>query len=132
MFSRIIGSRWAAILWTVVIFVLLSLPGSSFPEHGILGKWQLDKIVHAGIFGIFVVLWHAWYAMRSSSDRQGLLKGAFLFFLAGAAYGAGMEFYQKYFTSREFETADIVADSVGAALGAIWCIRGQKNKPLWK
>lgn len=126
MFSRIIGTRWAAILWTVVIFVLLSLPGSSLPEQGIMGKWQLDKFVHAGIFGVFVVLWHAWYAREHSPDRTGLLKAAFLFFLAGAAYGAGMEFYQKYFTSREFETADIVADSIGAALGAIWCSRGKK------
>jgi VanZ family protein len=37
-----------------------------------------------------------------------------------------MEFYQKYFTSREFETADILADSIGAALGAAWSMRGKK------
>lgn len=126
MHARIIGERWAAILWTAIIFVLLTLPGSSFPEQGILGKWQLDKLVHAGIFGAFVVLWHAWYVRRYAPDRQRLLKAALLFFLAGAAYGAGMEFYQKYFTSREFESADIVADSLGAALGALWCSRGKK------
>jgi len=126
LFSRIIGERWAAIAWTVVIFILLVLPGRSFPEQGILGQWHLDKVVHAGIFGTFVWLWHAWYARYHSVDGRKLLRAACWLFLIGSLYGAGMEFYQKYFTSREFETADILADSIGAALGAAWSMRGKK------
>jgi hypothetical protein len=121
-FQRIIGQRWAAIAWTVIIFILLALPGSSFPEQGILGKFQLDKIVHAGIFGTFVFLWYSWWSGRQNRGSVSLRQMAWLLFLIGSLYGAGMEFYQKYFTSREFEIADIVADSVGAWIGAVWCI----------
>jgi hypothetical protein len=131
MLYRIFGNRWTAIIWTVIIFILLVIPGSSLPENGLLGKWHLDKLVHAGLFGGFVFLWFETYRQSAPHMGRQLLRAAILLFILGALYGAGMEFYQKYFTSREFETGDIIADSTGAAIAAAWCLRG-KNKPLWK
>jgi hypothetical protein len=126
MLSRIIGKPWSAIAWTILIFILLVLPGRTLPETGFLGHWQLDKVVHAGLFGGFVFLWQEWYRASSERSRRQLVRSAILLFALGSAYGAGMEFYQKYFTSREFETGDIIADSAGAAIAALWCIRGKK------
>jgi VanZ family protein len=126
MTSRIFGNRWTAILWTAMIFVLLVIPGRSLPEEGMLGQWHLDKLVHAALFGGFTFLWFEVYRQAKPRSSSQLFKAAILLFLAGAFYGTGMEFYQKYFTSREFETGDIIADSTGAAIAAIWCMKAKK------
>jgi len=126
MFTRIFGNRWTAIAWTVVIFILLVIPGRNLPESGVLGEWHLDKIVHAALFGGFTFLWFEVYRQATPRSRAQLVLAAVLLFLLGAAYGTGMEFYQKYFTSREFETGDIIADSTGSALAALWCLRAKK------
>ena len=41
-----------AVLWSAVIFVLSSIPGSAFPR--LPGWWNADKFVHTGIYA---VLW---------------------------------------------------------------------------
>jgi VanZ family protein len=37
--------------------------------------------------------------------------------LVAAGYGLSMEYYQKYFTARNFSTLDALADSLGAVIG---------------
>jgi VanZ family protein len=37
--------------------------------------------------------------------------------LIAAGYGIGMEYYQKYFTARNFSILDAFADSLGAVIG---------------
>jgi len=125
MLNRIIGRSWTALAWSTIIFILLVLPGRSLPESGMLGKYHLDKFVHAFLFGAFVYLWFAWYRTASRSNSQ-LIRAAVILFVVGALYGTGMEFYQEYFTTREFETGDIIADSLGAAIGTAWCIWAKK------
>jgi VanZ family protein len=92
----------------------------------LLGIRNIDKLVHAFLFGIFVWLWCKFFLSKGASSK--LIFASIIF--AGIVYGAGMEFYQDYFTTREFELADIIADTIGAIIGAVYF--GVKNKPLWK
>jgi len=111
---------WPAIIWTVIIFVLMTIPGNSIPSHGLFGIPDLDKVVHAVMFGTLVWLWSRW-ALGSrfqSKDSYFLL----LIFLAAVAYGTGMEFFQKYFVpTRSFDLGDILADAIGAFIAWIYC-----------
>ena len=51
-----------ASLWTVVIMMLCWIPGSVVREFEHGSSWfkvpDLDKMIHAGIFVVFSVLWH--------------------------------------------------------------------------
>lgn len=95
---------WIAILWTLLILVACSWPGKDIPEAPVVG---FDKLVHAGLFGGFTVLWLLVYPQKSVTV-----------ILAGIAYGVGIEFYQEIMPlDRTFDLLDIVADSVGVFLG---------------
>jgi VanZ family protein len=80
-----------------------------------LGIPYFDKLVHAFLFGVL-----AWLICRALPKDRKNGQMILLAFLVVSLYGAGMEFYQDNFTSREFELLDIVADAFGAALAAVW------------
>ena len=98
--------------WTVFIFILLTINTGSMESVPLLGIKNLDKLVHIGLFGILAYLWICRYHHKGKHAWIWVL-------LLCSAYGLGMEFYQEYFTTREFELNDIFADSFGAAIGAI-------------
>ncbi|MGZ8557770.1 MAG: hypothetical protein ACXWWC_05535, partial [Chitinophagaceae bacterium] len=45
-----------AIGWFIISVILLTLPGSAFPDDGWLDKLWLDKWVHVGMFAIMTIL----------------------------------------------------------------------------
>ncbi len=116
------------IAWTLIIGILLALPGSMLPKEQHFTIPQFDKIVHISLFGGFVFLWNLWLAGRpGATGRFGiagrptlanhLLRRFFIVFALGCIYGIGMEYVQKYFIpGRDFDLADIIADMIGAGL----------------
>ncbi len=84
-----------------------------------LGIPNLDKIVHAFLFGMLVFLW--WRYIYWNKEIPAAVNILLVLFVLASAFGIGMEFYQKYFTSREFEIGDIYADTAGAAISALIC-----------
>jgi len=106
---KLLNSPWPALLWTLLIFVLLTMDTGSVEKIPAIPN--LDKLVHAFLFGILAFLWVFFL------DNRGISAWLPVFLLA-TLYGAGMEFYQENFTSREFEWNDICADSLGALAGA--------------
>ena len=105
---------WPAIIWSALIFVLLSLPGSELPEAPHFPLF--DKMIHVFLFGTHVYLWNRYLAPRAGSDRRVWV--FFLTFLISSLYGIGMEYYQKYFVpNRGYETGDMIADITGALIG---------------
>jgi len=123
--ARIIQSRWTAIGWTIVIFLLMIMPPGNIPSKGLFGIPHLDKLVHCFLFGGLVWLWY--FSLNKDPKSQppaASLKKVFLF---SAIYGISMEFVQYFFTARSFDIWDIVADILGA--GMAWgflSIRGKK------
>jgi VanZ family protein len=113
--KKILAKKTPALVWTILIFILLALPGSMLPSETHFRISNFDKYVHISLFGVFVVLWS--YYFMAKTDRKN--KNVFLrFFIIACLYGIGMEYVQKYFIPfRDFDVYDILADIVGAALG---------------
>ncbi|MDX2046418.1 MAG: VanZ family protein [Chitinophagaceae bacterium] len=132
MMARFLKTPWPGIAWVILIFVLLALPGSSFPDAGFLNIPHLDKVVHFILFWILVYLWAFYFSGKQppvSFFRRIILVIAIL----SCAYGIAMEFYQKYFVAnRMFDGGDVIADAAGAFGGFFYSSLRlpQKNKPL--
>jgi VanZ family protein len=101
-----------AALWFLLIMVLLSLPGESFPT---VEFWKPDKIAHILLFGgQAVLLWVALvlpYPGRTHRLRPYLHAG-----VATASFGILSEWYQAVFTTRAADAYDMVANIIGVIL----------------
>lgn len=126
MLDKLSKKLWTSLLWTGLIFILLSIHTGTMESVPMLGFRHWDKLVHLFIFAMLVWLWASFFHGKGKLGPSGL----WIITILGILYGAGMEFYQEYFTTREFEVMDIVSDGIGAVLGAVYF--WQKNKPLWK
>lgn len=111
----ILNTRWPALFWTVLIFVLLTIHVEPMNKGSFLNIPHLDKVVHVFLFGILVYLWARYYLPASSpwAFKKLIIK----VFVLSCLYGIGMEFYQKYFTARNFDLGDIMADIAGSGIG---------------
>jgi VanZ family protein len=117
---KILSSRVPALVWTFLIFILLTIPGKMLPDESQLTIPNLDKLVHIILFGCFVFLWSFYYACRKDADNR-LNKKLLHIFLIACLFGIAMEFVQKYFIpNRDFDIYDIAADIVGAAGGFLF------------
>jgi len=101
----------------VIIFVLLSLPGSSFHTTSYwLDTLHADKIVHIGLFGSLAFSFFCYFEQSKFKQLRTVRAKAYALIFC-ILYGIGMEFYQKYFVpTRGFEVADMLADAIGALL----------------
>lgn len=100
-----------------IIFILLSLPGSSFPEQAKwYGDFPLDKFVHICLFGSMAFSFFYHFEKSKYAFLKSVRAKAYVLIFC-ILYGIGMEYYQKYFVpSRGFEVNDMLADAVGAIL----------------
>jgi VanZ family protein len=112
MISRVLRSAWPSLAWTALIFFLLTINTGSIESVPFMGIKNLDKLAHMVLFFVLAYLWVC--RLYGSGDNTWIWVLALC-----SAYGMGMEFYQEYFTTREFELNDIIADVVGASLGSI-------------
>jgi VanZ family protein len=113
--KKLLSKRYPAILWTLLIFALLALPGSMIPQEENFSVPNFDKYIHATIFLVFVLLWSFYYGSRPDMKSRHFV---FLIFLLACLYGIAMEYVQKYFIPRrDFDVNDILADVIGAACG---------------
>lgn len=119
LIKRLSSQLWVAIFWTLLVMVLLCIPGSEFPQPGVFADIQnLDKLIHVFLFGNFVFLWGS-YTHVGQTDRQHWFKMLIIITLIGIVFGVVMEIIQRHFIPfRSFEWVDILADSIGAVLAA--------------
>lgn len=117
MVNRILSKPFAAIAWTILIQVLLCLPGKSLPTGGVFELPQLDKIIHFTLFGGCVAIWCYFFYLKGTP--QGRLKTIFfIIYLLVSANGIILEFVQRdYIPNRSFDLADIIADVIAASIG---------------
>jgi VanZ family protein len=114
--NNLLSKAFVAIAWTVLIQVLLCLPGSSIPSGGMFNIPQLDKIAHIILFGAFTGFWCYYYYLKGKSPAR-LKTIFFIVYLLAAADGIIMEFVQlNYIPNRSFDTGDIVADIMASSI----------------
>ena len=106
-----------AVIWSLVILLLSILPGSSLPKVGWKSFLEFDKIAHAGVYFVLVVI----TAMSlKASIKARLVKNLALVVLVCSLYGILLEVIQYIFLSdRFFEIPDIIANISGSILGSI-------------
>lgn len=108
-----------AALWAIGILVLTLMPGNDVPAWPWAEKVQLDKWVHAFLFGMQgVLLAMALLHLRPEGHRNGLLVWATVLAIA---YGGLIEVLQSVMgDGRTGDVLDLLADAVGALLGLFW------------
>jgi VanZ family protein len=115
----------AAIGWFITSIVLLTLPGTAFPQEDWLDKVWFDKWVHIGMFALLVLLWClAIRSLKKDIFSRKLIRVFSIIAIIFLGYGIGMEFIQKNFIPyRSFDSGDIIADAVGCAAGLIFSVK---------
>lgn len=118
--------RWAAI-WAFCILVLCLIPGSTLPEWDWFSLLDLDKLVHAGMFGVLTVLLADALRKRDTLSRYVLMAC-----VLSIVYGAATEFIQGMEAlGRRTDPGDLVANGIGALIGAAYVRWRQcKGKPI--
>jgi hypothetical protein len=111
------------IAWFFVVMVLTFLPGEDIPGNSLLERLYFDKWVHAGIFGLMVILFIRPIAMTALTESE-KLRYYLRIAVTVALWGLATEFIQKYFIpGRSFDIWDFVADSVGCSLAYLFSKR---------
>lgn len=110
--------RLAPVAWMLLVFLLSNQ--SSVPDPFELPDWlPVDKLVHAGLFGILAALLYL----------AGLGSGPAV--LLAASYGVADEVHQMFVPGRSPDLLDWLADVAGAVAGA-WLVRipsGRRQAP---
>lgn len=102
------------VAWTLLIIVLLCLPGQDIPSQGPLFSLpNLDKLVHAGLFGALNLFWFL-YLLPRLSGRQKKQRVLILIAFLSILMGIVMEWVQlEFIPSRDFDVMDMLADAAG-------------------
>jgi hypothetical protein len=102
-----------AIAWWLLSLYLFLLPGSAFPKAGWMQQWQVDKWVHALLFGVLVYLFYRPVLQKNSVGSSA--QYAWTVLLLAMLYGIVIELVQHFFVpNRSMDVGDIAADLVGA------------------
>ncbi len=115
-------SLLAAIVWTLIIFILCCTPGKYVPTAHWLELLSFDKFVHASIFFTLTFLW------LLVGFKKNKLSLSFMIFIiiACIGYGGLLEIMQaKVFSERSGDWLDFIANSFGCLMG-VWFFSKQK------
>ena len=119
-FQKLLSNRTPALLLTIFIFILMALPGNMLPKEEKTFIPNLDKVIHASLFGSFVFLWCIYYSTRKEKNNHAPSRYILILIIA-CLYGVATELMQKYLIpNRDYDIYDIMADSIGALLGYIF------------
>ena len=89
------------------------MPAADIPSAPIFTTVYFDKWVHAGLFGMLVLL----TCFPFFSSKYASLSLFIKITLGCVLYGVAMEFVQKYCTTdRDFDVLDMAADATGAVI----------------
>jgi VanZ family protein len=108
--------RWIPpVLWGLVILVLSLMPGGK-GNMMLFGIPHFDKVGHFGMYAIWTFLF--FMALKRSPGLTGK-RSFWISLLVGTLTGVVLEFGQYFMAQgRSFELADMVANAVGAVVGA--------------
>lgn len=107
-----------AILWTVLVGVLLALPGGTFSSIARrVPEWAegwIDKGIHAFLFLVLAALW-----LSSARAIAAVRRPAVAVLAATLAYALVLELVQTRVSGRGLDPLDFVAGGIGAVVGLL-------------
>jgi VanZ family protein len=105
--------------WGILILLLYSIPGSDVPSLDLWGVIGIDKIAHATLFAIFVVILIVGFK-RQSTSRILRRRAILVAIISAATYGAILEGIQgMVFVQRTTDIVDLMANIIGAFTGIV-------------
>ena len=105
------------LLWSLLILVLSTLPGRTIPKVGFELFVSWDKLAHAFVYAVLVMLAGKHLRFKGKFKGRNLVIAVLLSIL----YGVLMESIQHYFLSdRFFEIPDLIANIIGSIVGAVF------------
>ncbi len=108
-------------LYCCIIFGVSAIPSVEMP-----GKIpHLDKVVHALEYGILAVLFSRAIRATSLNASLPLVFAISLYFVV--FYGITDEFHQSFVQGRTADFDDLMADTIGGALGAVGYLFWQRK-----
>jgi VanZ family protein len=99
---------------------------SSLPDPGRLPRGISDKSAHFWAYAALGALWLR--ALVGGRAVQVTLQRFLLASFATALYGASDEIHQRFVPGRSPELLDVIADSVGAVIGALLAALAYRSK----
>lgn len=116
-------SLFAAVLWTLIIFILCCTPGQYIPTTNWLELLSFDKFVHASIFFVLTCLWLISLLKINKLSNLSII----LILLSCVLYGGLLEIMQAtVFSNRSGDWLDFIANSFGCLMG-FWFFSKKKG-----
>lgn len=107
------ASLWLALFWTLTIATSCLIPASVFKPVS-FNLFEIDKVVHFGLYFVLVCLWLTVLYARHTLKRKNHL----IIVLLSIGYGILIELIQAIsHTGRSYELDDIIANTIGALAG---------------
>lgn len=114
-----IRSFWPGVMAFTIATILFCLPGDKFPEDELFNIFQVDKLIHIGLFAVMVILWCLPF-MGRVNDSERLSNIFIVVALAFVLYGILIEFIQgNFIRNRTMGVDDMIADALGCGVGFI-------------
>lgn len=109
-------SFWLAIVWALIIFGLCATPGQYIPSVSWLELLSFDKLVHASVFFVLILL----ILIACIKHTQPLSRVIFYVALC-VFYGGLLEWMQaNLFSQRSGDALDFIANTFGCLLGCLF------------
>jgi VanZ family protein len=107
------------LVWSVIMFLLFGIPGKSMPELDVWAYFPFDKFAHITVFAIFTFLL-AIALKKQYGNGKIRYHGVKIALLCGVSYAVIMEVMQQiFFSGRNFDVYDIVANITGSVIGIL-------------
>src|ERR1700733_15052533 len=104
--QKLLSKHTLAIIWTLFILILMAIPGNMLPHEEKTFIPNLDKLVHATLFGSFVFLWSIYYATKKEKNNHNNSRFVLILIIA-CLYGVATEFMQKYLIpNRDYDRSE--------------------------
>lgn len=108
--------QWSALLWSMLILILCTIPSEDVPGNGLFFE-GFDKMAHLGFFFILTVLLFFGKINQQNSYDYRLLTIAKILLIT-SFLGGTIEILQwKVFTYRSAEWWDFASDMLGVGMG---------------
>ena len=115
-----IARWWPALVMMAVIFAASSFPSQDLPNFG-LWDWLLKKSGHALGYALLALAYLRGLT-PAGGERPAARKWLLAVLLAGL-YGATDEYHQSFVAGRGAAAADVLIDTLGAAIGVAVRVR---------